>query len=286
MYRLYSDMGGGFGIYVLRAETKENFYTDTHLCPATLYRYQVVAQNYKAEVPLANVTVATSPQPVLANIGSRMLMALPTPVHVTITVTPAPTPLPPDTIILGLLSASDHIDETDGRLIIVGEVRNDSNMTASDAKVSVVFYDAQGVRQGEIEGRPVLGILAPGERTPFVLKTDSPSSEVHYSVRAVARAKSEIHTSGASALRVLSTRRFEDDVGLYHVAGVIANESSRRIERARVVVVLYDRGDGVVDVGFGYPTPPVLAPGERAEFDVTFTYYPKVVRHTVLVVTD
>ena len=40
-------------------------------------------------------------------------------------VTPAPTSLPPDTVILGLLSASDHLDEVDGRLIIVGEVRND-----------------------------------------------------------------------------------------------------------------------------------------------------------------
>ena len=285
-YRLYSDMGSGFGIYVLRAETKENSYVDTYVRPATFYRYQIVAPSHEDEVLLTDLTVVTPPQPALTSIGSRLFMALPTPTHAAITVTPAPTPLPPDTVILGLLSASDHIDEVDGRLIIVGEVRNDSNMSVGDARVSVVLYDAQGVHQGEIEGKPVLSALAPGERTPFILKTEPPSSEVHYSVRATARAKSEMRTRGTAALHVLSTRRFEDDVGLYHIAGVIANKGERRIEQARVVVVLYNRGDEVVNVGFGYPKPAVLAPGEYADFDVTFTYYPKVVRHTVLVITD
>jgi hypothetical protein len=279
-------MGSGFGIYVLRAETKENSFVDTYLCPAISYRYQVVALDHEAETPLADLVIITPPQPASASIGSRMLMTLPTPTHGPITVTPAPTPLPPDTVILGLLSASDHIDEIEGHLIIVGEVRNDSSMSVSDARVSLVLYDAQGVCQGEIEGKPVLSTLAPGERTPFILKVEPPSSEVHYSVRATARAKNEMRTSSTSVLHVLSTRRFEDDIGLYHVAGVVANKGVRYIKQARVVVVLYDRGDGVVNVGFGYPRPAVLAPGERAEFDVTFTYYPKVVRHTVLVVTD
>jgi len=285
-YRIHGDMGSGFGIHVLRKETEQSSYIDTHLRPATFYRYQVAALGQGDKMFLANQTVTTPPQPALASIGNRMLMRLPTPTRVAIAVTPAPTPLPPDTIILGLLSASDHMDELDGYLTIVGEVRNDSNMNVGDAVVSVVLYDAQGERQGEIEGEPVLSTLAPGERSPFILKVKRSSSEVHYSVRATARAKSEMHARSTSTLRVVSSRRFEDDVGLYHIAGVVENKGTGHVEQARVVVILYDRGDGVVNVGFGYPKPAILAPGKYADFDVTFTYYPKVVRHVVLVVAD
>ncbi|MDW8070511.1 MAG: FxLYD domain-containing protein [Anaerolineae bacterium] len=285
-YHLYSDMGSGFGIYVLRAEVEKNSFIDANLRPDTLYRYRVIARDRDREVSLVDLAVTTSPSPVGASLGGRALMPLPTPTRVAVTVTPAPTPLPPDTVVLGVLSASDHVDEIDGHLIIVGEVRNDSNMNVGDAKVNVVLYDAQGVRQGEVEGKPVLSTLAPGESAPFVLKLGSLGSEIHYSVRATARAQNTPRLRMPAALHVLSTRRFEDDVGLYHIAGVVANKGARRVERARVVVVLYDRGDRVINVGFGYPKPTVLAPGEHADFDVTFTYYPKVVRHTVLLVAD
>lgn len=285
-YRIHSDMDSGFGIYMLREETEGSSYVDAHLRPATFYRYRVVALDQDDKMLLANQTATIPPRPALARIGNPMLMTLPAPTRAAITVTPAPTPLPPDTIILGLLSTSDHVDEIDGYLTIVGEVRNDSNMDVGDAAVSVVLYDAQGERQGEIEGEPVLSTLAPGEHSPFILKVKQSSSEVHYSVRATARAKGEMHTRSTSALRVVSSRRFEDDVGLYHVAGVVQNKGTGRVEQARVVIILYDRGSRVVNVGFGYPKPAILAPGKYADFDVTFTYYPKVVRHAVLVVAD
>ncbi|MGQ9785910.1 MAG: FxLYD domain-containing protein [Anaerolineae bacterium] len=285
-YRLHSDMGSGFGIYILRAEVEGNSFVDTHLRPTTAYHYRVVALKHDNERLLTNLTVTTPPQPALASIGSRMLMTLLTPTRAAVTVTPAPTPLPPDTIILGLLSASDYVDEIDGYLVIVGEVRNDSNMNVGNAVVSVVLYDAQGERKGEIEGKPVLSTLAPGERSPFIIKMERPSSEVHYSVRATARAKSKFHTSSTPMVHVSSSRRFEDDIGLYHIAGVVKNKGTRYVAQARVVVILYNRGGEVVNVGFGYPKPAALAPGEYADFDVTFTYYPKVVRHTVLILAD
>ncbi len=285
-YRLYSDMGSGFGVYVLKAETKETSYIDTHLRPAAIYRYRVVALIHDEEMLLADQKVTTPPQPVMARIGNRMLMTLPTPTRAIVIVTPAPTPLPPDTIILGLVSASDHIDEVDGYLNIVGEVRNDSNVDVIDPVINAVFYGADGERQEEISGKAVLDALAPGECSPFVLKAEQPAPDAYYSLRATARADGGIHARSTPALRVVSSRRFEDDVGLYHIAGVVENKSTRRIERARVVVILYDRGGGVVNVGFGYPSPATLASGERGDFDVTFTYYPKVIRHAVLVVVN
>ena len=285
-YRVYSDMGSGFGVYVLRAEMEEASYTDHYLRPAAGYHYRIATLSRDEEILLAERAVTTPPQPVLASIGSRMLMALPTPTPAVVTITPAPTPLPPDTIILGLLSASDHVDEVDGRLVIVGEVRNDSNIDAGNPVINVVFYNAEGGEQREFSGETVLSALTPGERSPFILRVEQLDAEAYYSIRATARADGKMRARSRSALEVVSSRRFEDDVGFYHVAGVVENKGTRRVERARVVVILYDRGGGVVNVGFGYPRPATLAPGERADFDVTFTYYPKVIRHAVLALAD
>lgn len=281
-YQLYSDMGSGFGVYLFRAESDETTFNDTGLRPATRYCYRVVALTRQGEIELAETAVVTPRQvpPAVADAAG----ARPAPTRVSLVVTPAPTPLPPDTVILGLLSASDHLDEVDGSLIIAGEVRNDSNLDVGATQVVAVFYDADGQKVQEIGDVTTLRLLTPGARSPFVIKVADPAPDAYYSLRATGRPGEAATTP--PQLRVVSTRRFEDEAGFYHVAGVIENAGPQAAEQARVVVVLYDRGGAVVNVGFAYPRPAALGRGERADFDVAFTYYPKVIRHSALALAN
>jgi hypothetical protein len=53
-----------------------------------------------------------------------------------------------------------------------------------------------------------------------------------------------------------------------------------------VIVTLYDRAGRVVNVGFAYPQPVSLSPKDRADFDIAFTYYPKVYSHLAVAIGD
>jgi hypothetical protein len=172
----------------------------------------------------------------------------------------------------------------DNALTIVGEVRNDSHLDVGEAIVTATFYDTDGQVTGEVSGPTILRAMPPGVRSPFAITLPRPAGLANYSLRATGRPIS-MATSNAE-LNVVNTRRFEDTAGFYHVAGVIENPSNQRVKQARVIVTLYDRGGRVINVGFAYPQPSSLSPSDRADFDVTFTYYPKVFSHLAIAVED
>jgi hypothetical protein len=283
-YRIYSDMGTGYGVYLFKTETKQLTLTDTSLCPASRYQYRVRAVTPSGEVAAAWASAVTLGRAPVASAGDVSAPVAPERTPAAIRVTPAPTPLPPDTIILGLLSATDYADDVDSTLTIVGEVRNDSHLDVGHAIVTATFYGTDNQVVSEVSGPTMLHTLSPGVRTPFILTLPRPTGVANYSLRATGRPVTLASTD--AELAVVNTRRFEDNSGFYHVAGVIENQGTRRVEQARVIVTLYDRGGRVVNVGFAYPQPSSLAPGVRADFDVAFTYYPKVFSHLAIAVGD
>ena len=289
-YRVYSDMGTGYGFYVFKAETDQLELTDAGLRPGLRYQYHIRSLTSEGEVGIAWVAAETPAgsdiqgRAQAVGVDGRVAPIIASKAnHAPIRVTPAPTPLPPDTIILGLLSANDYTDEVDNRLTIVGEVRNDSHLDVGETAVMATFYDTQGQVIGEAGGSTLLAVLAPGVRSPFMITLPRPGGLANYSLRATGRPINL--PSNAAELAVVTTRRFEDTAGFYHIAGVIENPG-RRVEQARVVVTLYDRGGRVVNVGFGYPQPASLSPGDRADFDISFTYYPKVFSHLAVATAD
>lgn len=283
-YRIYSDMGTGYGVYLFKTETDQHALADTSLRAGQSYRYRVGAVTSEGEVTVAYALAITPGRASVASAMDTSAPPMPTPTRVPIRVTPAPTPLPPDTIILGLLSATDFADDVDGTLTIVGEVRNDTQLDVGQMIVTATFYGTDGQIVGEFSGQTMLQALPPGVRSPFVITLPRPDGLANYSLRATGR---PITLAAADmALTVVNTRRFEDDTGFYHVAGVIENGSGRRVEQAQVIVTLYDRAGRVVNVGFAYPRPSSLSPGARADFDVAFTYYPKVFSHAAVAVAN
>lgn len=271
-YRIYSDMGSGYGVYIHKADVSEPAFVDKLLRPGLAYSYRVTRLETNGEVVLAQTQAITlEDQPASNSLSSQQPV-------VTATVAPVPTALPPDAILLGLLSDNSFTDEFN-TLNIVGEVRNDSNVDVGQSDIAITFYDTSGAIVGTANGETILEVIPPGEISPFLITLSRPPGMVSYSVRAVAR---PVTPRLNAQLSVVEVKRYEDDAGFFHVKGVVANTGSVEIKRAKVVAVIYGRGGAVINVGFTYLSPPTLAPGERASYEVIFTYFPKYVSQKVI----
>ncbi len=272
-------MGSGFGVFVLQTETLENIFTDTAVEPGSQVVYRV--ENATAPAGIVRVQLPDMPQ----RVQSAVRSAAPIPaasVSGSMTIIPAPTPLPPDALLLGLMSDTSFTDGV-GTLHVLGELRNDSNVDVGEMSVTVSFYDAAGDFLMEITGRPLAKTLAPGGRAPFSIETAPPVGWHNYSVKAVGRPIPAILQPQTALVSVSAA---EDAVGFYHVSGSVKNMGNTVLKRPKVVVTLYGRGGGVINVGFAYLQPRQLDPGEIAGFDVTFTYFPNVLDYQLVVVDD
>ena len=271
-YRIYSDMGSGYGVYIYKAQTDQPTFIDKILYSGRPYIYQITQVNSKEETILTQVQAAPldlkQPEAPLAR---KELTA-------TLRVTPAPTALPADTILLGLLSDNRFADDFDN-LTIAGEVRNDSNLDAGETEITVTFYNKAGTAIKTAQGETMLDVIPPGETSPFLITLPRPAGMASHSLRATAR---PVSPELRAQLSTIEVRRFEDDAGFFHIKGVVENVGNITAKRAKISAVIYGRDGRVINVGFASTQPPTLAPGERATYDVIFTYYPRYVSQVVI----
>jgi hypothetical protein len=276
-------MGTGYGVYIYQGETAETTFVDDRLRPGKAYAYRVETAGSLPGQTLAIAAVETYNHGPVAGGGLASALTVSSPKAATnrpnVAIIPAPTPLPPDALLLGLMSDASYTDDFN-TLSVAGEIRNDSNLDVGEISVIASFYDASGNFIHEARSAAMLKSLAPGQRSPFLLNLDRPAGMSNYSIKAVGR---PIPASLSPQINIVSMKRYEDTIGFYHVEGVIQNAGSIPVDQARVIVTLYARGGAVINVGFAYPNPTRLHPGDRATFDVKFTYFPKVVDQSVVV---
>ncbi len=272
-YRVYSDMGTGYGVYIYRAETTQPAFIDELLRPGMAYSYRVTHRQAGEDTVLAQVGAATFGDETTAGNspggGGKIVPAR---------VTPAPTALPPDAVLLGLRSDNNFTDNFK-TLTVVGEVRNDSNLSVGETDIAVTFYDAVGTAIGTANGQTMLEVLPPGEISPFIITLTRPDGLASYSLRAVARPVPPQHTA---QLSIVEMKRYEDEAGFFHIKGVVKNSGNVTAKRIKVAAVLYGRDSRVINVGFTYANPPTLQPGTQGTYEVIFTYYPRYVTQQVI----
>lgn len=272
-YRIYSDMGTGYGVYIYKADVTEPSFIDSLLRPSFSYHYRVtrLAEN-APETILAQVKASTFPAPKLLGDFTRSRETT------TNAIIAAPTALPADAVLLGLISDNDFIDEFN-TLSIVGELRNDSTLDVGQTDISVTFYDAAGTLIGQANGETILKVIPPGERSPFIITLTRPTGYVSYSLRAIAR---PVSPRKSAQLAVVGVRRYEDEAGFLHIKGTIENVGASTAKRTKVAATIFGRDNGVINTAFTYVNPPTLAPGERAEYDAIFAYYPRYASQQVI----
>ena len=277
--QVYSDMGSGYGVFVLQTETAGNTFTDAATEPGSQVVYRV--ENEGSPPGIARVQLPDVPQ----RIQSAVKNTAPLPIATasgSVTVIPAPTPLPPDALLLGLMGDTGFTDGV-GTLHVLGELRNDSNVDVGEISVTVSFYDVAGNFLTEINGQPLAKTLAPGERAPFNLETPPPAGWHNYSIKAVGR---PVPPMPSPQTALVSVSAAEDAVGFYHVSGSVKNMGAVALKGAKVVVTLFGRGGNIINVGFAYLQPKQLAAGKIGAFDVAFTYFPGVLDYRLTVVAE
>ena len=307
-YVVYSDMGTGLGAWIRKDQVNTSTYSDTGLLPGTQYAYGIAekhgAENRSTETgsrwgeviavtrgesirPAVSLHVAVPTEPPLSvagtptatpigtalAVGTRIARGTPT----AVSPRPISTPFPANVVVLSLMNVTDHQDEIDN-IVIVGEIKNDSPHPATDADITVTFYNARGDTIRRERTKPLLSLLRPQQRSPFVLTVPRPENLWDWSVQAIAHSTMRSQRTG---LIVTASKAHEDASGFYHVTGTVVNDGTRTISLAQVIVTLYDRRGRPINASFAYTDPYSIQPSQEASFDTSFSYYPQVKTHTV-----
>ncbi|MDM8532629.1 FxLYD domain-containing protein [Anaerolineales bacterium HSG25] len=268
-YQIYSDMGTGYGVYLYKNSTSQPAFLDQWVRPGSTYQYRVSQPNQVNQSSNGQKLIAHQAQ--VTTLG-QLRQQEPSTISSTRAIIPAPTALPPDAVLLGLTSDNTYIDNFN-TMHIVGEVRNDSNLEVSQAKIAVTFYDDTGTAIGTTVGQPFLSMIPVGGSAPFRITLSEPENLHTYSIRAVGR--SVASSKSQAQLRIVEERRYEDNIGFLHIKGVVENIGQYVSHHTQVAVIIYGRDGRVINVAFVTAEPPVLSPGRRGSYDVTFTYYPR-----------
>jgi hypothetical protein len=274
-------MGLGYDMYKLKTSVREPRYSQTGLQPSTTYRYLITVFDGQTESPPEAVAVKTVSWLRLPSLNITQATARSPQVSQTAGVptgglTASPTPQGAE-VILGLMGTNDYLDEL-GNLHVVGEVHNDMPDNVDQIRVTLAFYGESGDVVKEITSAGLLDLLAPGQRTPFVIVWEGATDWERYSLRAAGRETTKRPPEGVNVLH--SYARL-DDVGLYHVVGTLRNEGTTTAYYVKIVVSLYDEWGRIENANFCYAAPSRIAPGMTASFDCPFEYYPYQATHLV-----
>gem|GEM_PF-6619292 len=293
-YLIRWDVGMGGEATVTRARVSGPRFVDDTLLPG-IYRYSVIAQSPAGDSSPAEIIVSVSrafnPPPTATPTPTRLPTLTPT---ATPTATPArsqptpaqtPTPIPnpggpattfptftptppgTSTVVLGLLSYHDFIGRS-GNLHIVGEARNETAGNLDHITVRVVFYNRWGTVMRVVEGPALMDVIGPQQITPFALIMPNEWGWQRYTIRVTAQPTLRRLPKG---LIVVEYQVTGFQTGILHVTGKVRNDGEEAVNRAQVVVTLYDPWGTVVNAGFCY-TPRIPA-GTEAEFDCQFGEY-------------
>ncbi len=178
-----------------------------------------------------------------------------------------PTPEGANIVVMGLLSHRDFIGLA-GDMHIVGQVRNETAANLDHISVRILFYNRWGTVMRIVDGPALLDVIGPQQTTPFALVFANEWGWDHYTIRVTAQPTLRKLPIG---LIVVEYRTFGFQSGILHVAGRIRNDGDQAVERAQVVVTLYDPWGTVVNAGFAYTGR--IPAGQEAEFDCQFGEY-------------
>jgi hypothetical protein len=280
-YRVEWDAGTGIVERLPRAVVSEPRYVDDRLLPGG-YRYWVTSEGpggtsapafIEVHIP-ADFKPTPTPRPTRTPTATARSTIAPSPTpsgttqaYATTYPTLTPTPEADDMVVMGLLSHSDFVDPL-GDIHVVGEVRNETDTNLDHISVRVMFYNHWGTVSKIVDGPALMDVIGPRQLTPFGLTFPEPVAWESYTIRVTAQPTKR---EPVTALQIAEHRTYGAETGILHVAGTVVNDGEQTVQRAQVVVTLYDPWGTVVNAGFAYTE--AISPGEEAAFDCQFAEY-------------
>lgn len=173
---------------------------------------------------------------------------------------PMATPVPPGTVRVVSVHYYVHIY---GSTLFWGELVNETPYTVCLAGVTLSLLDADGLPVRSYEGSPMASILAPGERTPFLV-------DPYSGIQAWSSYVVYVGWDPIESLSIESAVLTETEHGDWQVTASVRNQLPVRVKSLAVGMVLYAPSGEVV----GYDDPRELlgplAPGGTLTVTHTF----------------
>ncbi len=180
----------------------------------------------------------------------------------------AATPTPaPDVVVLGSDTFVPHQGSTS--VYLVGEVRNDTSLNTEFVKINASLRDAAGEIVYAKHSYSKIGILTPGETSPFLIIFSDPPEWVSYDLAVVwGTTVRQLYP-----LEILTSELSLDADAAYHVMGKVENPYDEQCRFIQAYVALYDDNGKVIGVDSSYATPSDLEPGQSAFFDTKIYFW-------------
>jgi len=154
-------------------------------------------------------------------------------------------------------------------IYLVGEVRNETDLNAEFVRIDASLRDASGELVYARHSYSDIGVISPGETSPFLVIFSDPPEWTSYDLAVVWDATAR----QLYPLEVLTSALSFDDDAAFHVMGKVKNQHDEECEHIQSHVTLYDANGEVIGVESSYATPSDLNPGQVAFFDTRIYFW-------------
>lgn len=221
----------------------------------------VCLKNYDLSVPTRTPTKTPTPAPTQA----ATLTPTTRP-----TARPSATPtLPPGTNVNVTNSTTFVPYEGSNSTHLVGELRNNSNVSVGFVKIHITFYSAENNVVKEGDTYACIHHLAPGMVSPF--------QNIFSNLPTPSWKRYELYLSWQTTsytplpMEVSNTHDFFDDQDAFHVTGQVRNQYDRALSNINACVAMHDVDGNTI--GVWWDNVATLNPGQTGTFDVEVYFW-------------
>lgn len=211
-----------------------------------------------ADIPTSLPTATTTQMPSPATTSTATATEIPVPAN-TPTVIPTSTPTPEGWVFSGV-----RLDQSQGDLLVYGDIINKTGGPQNLALISGTFYDAQGVPISNASTFDywIIETIRHGGRAPFELTLFGSQGVANFDLHVEAEPGNEtdIPREDFEFLDVNPSA----EVGDYCVSGKLRNPGSALQFYLATAVVLYDNQDKVINFSDDYQDSPTDMVGDQA----------------------
>uniref|UniRef100_A0A6M3M8E0 Uncharacterized protein n=1 Tax=viral metagenome TaxID=1070528 RepID=A0A6M3M8E0_9ZZZZ len=224
------------------------------------------AKTTQTSTPIPTITSASTP----VSVPTQTFTSIPAIIY---TSTPTPTIIPTVTPTQSLngnepkiLSYSSYVDNL-GYYTVVGEVQNNLQSNINYVKISATFYDSQNNVIGTDFTYTDMGILKPGQKSPFEIS--SYPDKISPSNFKLSVSYKDTGNEPYEGLQILSSTSKTDNLGYYETVGEIKNNGNRNSTYVKVIATYYDSTGKVIAKSFTYTNPEDINSGDTAPFKLS-----------------
>ena len=169
-------------------------------------------------------------------------------------------------VIVEVAEVNWYVD-TLGTLAFIGTVRNLGESDLEFVKVIISLRDAGGTLVDTDFTYTETDVVLSGEASPFhTIFLSEPPEWSDFEVVVEAREASD---GAYRELQILSSSGRPSEFGWYEIVGEVENTGSQDAEFVKVVAMLYDAEDNLVDVDFTYVAFDTVSAGQSSPFKLT-----------------